>query len=129
NAAYAKRYGDAVERIRQAEGALASKSSQRLSTAVARNLGKLMAYKDEYEVARLYTDPAFMEKLRDAFEGEPGRDYALHVHLAPPLLVGKNDSGELVKKRYGPWMMKAFAVLARLKGLRGTPLDIFGWTA
>ncbi|NYT36059.1 indolepyruvate ferredoxin oxidoreductase family protein [Allopusillimonas soli] len=129
DAAYAKRYGDAVERIRQAEGALASKSSQRLSMAVARNLGKLMAYKDEYEVARLYTDPAFMEKLRDAFEGEPGRDYALHVHLAPPLLAGKNDSGELVKKKYGPWMMKAFAVLARLKGLRGTPLDIFGWTA
>ncbi len=128
SAAYARRYQQAVERIQQKEATLPSGKSQRLAKAVANNLAKLMAYKDEYEVARLYTDPAFLEKLRNEFEGEPGRDYALHVHLAPPMLAKKNDKGELVKKAYGPWMMKAFSMLTRFKALRGTPLDLFGKT-
>jgi indolepyruvate ferredoxin oxidoreductase len=83
-----------------------------------------MAYKDEYEVARLYTDPAFMEKIGAMFEG----DIKLKFHLAPPLLAKRDKEGHLVKQEFGPWMMKAFSVLARLKGLRGTPLDVFGYT-
>lgn len=128
NAAYAQRYLTAVERVRAAESGLAGHNALRLTRAVAINLAKLMAYKDEYEVARLYTDTAFMDKLRAQFEGEPGKDYQLHFHLAPPVLSKKNDKGELIKRRYGPWMLSAFKVLARLKGLRGTPLDIFGKT-
>jgi indolepyruvate ferredoxin oxidoreductase len=89
---------------------------------VARYLFKLMAYKDEYEVARLHTDPAFTAKVAAMFEG----DYKLVHHLAPPLLAKKNDKGELVKQPYGPWMRSAFGWLARLKGLRGGALDIFG---
>ena len=95
-----------------------------LTEAVARNLFKLMAYKDEYEVARLHTDPAFHQKLAAQFEG----DFKLQLHLAPPLFAKKNDKGELLKQTYGPWMLKAMGVLARLKGLRGTALDPFGRT-
>jgi indolepyruvate ferredoxin oxidoreductase len=122
NAAYAKQYSDFVEEVRQAEAAKVG--GTRLAEAVARYWYKLMAYKDEYEVARLYTDPAFMEKIRAQFEG----DYELKFHLAPPLLAKRNAKGELIKKQYGPWMMKAFGVLAKMKGLRGTALDIFGNT-
>ncbi len=122
DAAYARRYSDFVEQVRQAEAAKVG--GTRLTEAVARYFYKLMAYKDEYEVARLYSDPAFMEKIRAQFEG----DYQLRFHLAPPLLAKRNDKGELVKRPYGPWMMKAFGVLAGLKGLRGTALDIFGYT-
>jgi indolepyruvate ferredoxin oxidoreductase len=129
NPAYARRYTEAVERVRAKETGLASGKSLRLTRAVAANLAKLMAYKDEYEVARLYTDPAFTQKLRAQFEGEPGKDYQLHFHLAPPLIAKRNDKGELVKRKYGPWMMTAFKILARLKGLRGTPLDVFGRNA
>ncbi|MFA5488771.1 MAG: indolepyruvate ferredoxin oxidoreductase family protein [Candidimonas sp.] len=127
NKAYAQRYLDAIESVRRKENELGSKSLN-LTRAMARNLGKLMAYKDEYEVARLYCDPTFLNKLRAQFEGEPGKDYQLHFHLAPPLLSKRDDKGHLIKKRYGPWMLKAFAVLARLKGLRGTAFDIFGKT-
>ncbi|PLC51375.1 indolepyruvate ferredoxin oxidoreductase [Pollutimonas subterranea] len=129
NAAYAARYVDAVNRIRMKEASLSSAKSVRLTSAVATNLAKLMAYKDEYEVARLYVDPAFTDKLRKQFEGEPGRDYQLHFHLAPPLFSRRNDKGELVKKKFGPWVMSVFKVLARLKGLRGTAFDVFGKTA
>jgi indolepyruvate ferredoxin oxidoreductase len=133
NVAYGRRYLDAVNGIREREsqlrdGGVADARSLRLTRAVARNLAKLMAYKDEYEVARLYVDPAFTQKLREQFEGEPGKDYQVHFHLAPPLLAKKNDKGELMKRQYGPWMMSAFTLLARLKGLRGTPLDVFGRT-
>jgi len=83
-----------------------------------------MAYKDEYEVARLHTDPAFTARIAEMFEG----DYKIVHHLAPPATAAKNDKGELVKKSYGPWMRKAFAVLAKMKGLRGTALDPFGKT-
>jgi len=92
---------------------------------VARYYYKLMAYKDEYEVARLYTEPAFKEKIAGMFEG----DIKLKFHLAPPLLAKRDKEGHLVKKEFGPWMMRAFGMLARLKGLRGTPFDVFGYTA
>ena len=83
-----------------------------------------MAYKDEYEVARLHTDRRFHEQLAAQFEG----DFQLNYHLAPPLLARKNAQGELVKQPFGPWMLKAFGLLAKLKGLRGTAFDIFGKT-
>jgi indolepyruvate ferredoxin oxidoreductase len=93
--------------------------------AVARNLFKLMAYKDEYEVARLYTDGAFMEKLRRQFSG----DFRLEFNLAPPLFARRDPAtGQLVKRAYGPWVFQAFKLLARLRRLRGTALDIFGRT-
>src|SRR6185437_2032528 len=94
-----------------------------LAEAVARYFFKLMAYKDEYEVARLYTSGDFMKKLRHQFEG----DFTLEFHLAPPLLAERDPTtGHLKKRRYGAWMMRAFGVLAKLKFLRGTPLDPFG---
>jgi indolepyruvate ferredoxin oxidoreductase len=122
NAAYARQYQDFVAQVRAAEEKLGSK---KLTEAVARYLYKLMAYKDEYEVARLHTDPAFRRKIEGMFEG----DYAVKYHLAPPLLAKKDKDGHLVKQQFGPWMRRAFGVLAKLKGLRGTPLDIFGHTA
>jgi len=126
--AYARRYSDAVERIRARENSLRQPGDLPLTRAVAMNLAKLMAYKDEYEVARLFRDPAFIQKLRGQFDGEPGGDYTIHFHLAPPLLAGKDGDGHLVKKRYGPWMMSAFRLLARFRRLRGTALDPFGYT-
>ena len=122
NTAYAKQYSDFVEEVRVAEAAKVG--GTRLTEAVARYYYKLLAYKDEYEVARLYTDPAFMEKIRAQFEG----DYQLKFYLAPPLLARRDANGELIKQQYGPWMLKAFGLLARLKGLRGTAFDIFGRT-
>ncbi|WKB51545.1 indolepyruvate ferredoxin oxidoreductase family protein [Eleftheria terrae] len=121
NAGYARQYRNFVERVRTAEAPL---GSTRLTEAVARYLFKLMAYKDEYEVARLHTDRSFLDKVAQQFEG----DYKLAYHLAPPVLAKRNDRGELVKRRYGPWMLRAFGVLARLKGLRGTAFDPFGRT-
>ena len=119
NSAYAQTYRLWVERVQQVD-ALWGKTA--LTEAVVRNLFKLMAYKDEYEVARLHADGSFVDKISRQFEG----DYQLHFHLAPPLWAKINDKGELVKQRFGPWMMVAFKGLARLKGLRGTWLDVFG---
>ncbi|MFA6616722.1 MAG: DUF6537 domain-containing protein, partial [Hydrogenophaga sp.] len=119
NAAYAGQYEAFVRRVEQAEAPLGKTS---LTEAVARYLFKLMAYKDEYEVARLLTDKAFHEQIAAQFEG----DYQLHLNLAPPLLAKRNERGELVKRRFGPGMLKAMAVLAKMKGLRGTAFDIFG---
>jgi len=87
-----------------------------------------MAYKDEYEVARLHTDPAFVEKLAGMFEGEAGRDYQIVHHLAPPMISKPDAQGHLVKRPFGPWVRQAFGVLAGLKGLRGGMLDFFGKT-
>lgn len=99
--------------------------SQALSEAVARYFFKLMAYKDEYEVARLYTGGAFEQEVAKRFEG----NYQLKFHLAPPLLSRRNpETGHLVKRQFGPWMMQAFRMLARFKRLRGTAFDIFGYT-
>ncbi|QAZ39264.1 indolepyruvate ferredoxin oxidoreductase family protein [Methylibium sp. Pch-M] len=121
NAAYAQTYRAFVDTVRAAEAPL---QSTRLAETVARYLFKLMAYKDEYEVARLHVDPAFHAKIAAQFDGEVKLGY----HLAPPGLAKKNARGEPVKRRYGPWMLGAFRLLARLKGLRGTALDPFGRT-
>ncbi len=121
NAAYAGVYEVFVQRVQGVEARLGKTA---LTEAVARYLFKLMAYKDEYEVARLHTDPAFHQKLAAQFEG----DFKLQLHLAPPLLAKKNHKGELIKQTYGPWMLKAMGLLAKLKGLRGTALDVFGKT-
>ncbi|MGP1628556.1 MAG: indolepyruvate ferredoxin oxidoreductase family protein [Giesbergeria sp.] len=121
NAAYAADFQAFVAKAQAAEEKL---GSTRLTEAVARYLFKLMAYKDEYEVARLHTDRSFTDKLAGMFEG----DYKVVHHLAPPLLAKRNEKGELVKQSYGPWMRQAFGVLAKLKGLRGTALDPFGYS-
>jgi indolepyruvate ferredoxin oxidoreductase len=121
NAAYAETYRALVAQVQQVD---AKYGKTDLSEAVARNLFKLMAYKDEYEVARLYADGSFADKMARQFEG----DYQLHFHLAPPLWAKTNGKGELRKQRFGPWMMNAFRLLARLKGVRGTALDVFGRT-
>ncbi|MEG0555360.1 MAG: DUF6537 domain-containing protein, partial [Comamonas sp.] len=122
NAAYAQTYQDFVAQVRAAEAPL--NQGTRLSQVVARYLFKLMAYKDEYEVARLHTDAAFTQKIGDMFEG----DFKIVHHLAPPGMAKKDDKGHLLKKSYGPWMRKAMGVLAGMKGLRGTALDPFGKT-
>jgi len=92
---------------------------------VARNLFRLMAIKDEYEVARLYSDGSFARQLASQFESWD----SLEFHLAPPILGRKAPDGKARKSRFGPWMMKGFAVLAAMKGLRGGVLDVFGYTA
>jgi len=123
DAAYAARYRTLVERVRAAESKLDAGTA--LSEAVARYYFKLMAYKDEYEVARLHSDREFARKIEGMFEG----DYRLRFHLAPPIFNKRDPgTGEASKSEFGSWMMVAFRILARLKGLRGTPLDVFGWT-
>ena len=122
--AYAASYQAFVGKVSEAESR-ALPGSTKLSEAVARYLFKLMAYKDEYEVARLHTDPAFAAKIAAQFEG----GYKLSYHLAPPLLAKRDAQGHLIKQPFGPWMFTAFRLLAKLKGLRGTALDIFGRTA
>jgi indolepyruvate ferredoxin oxidoreductase len=122
DAAYAARYRAFVDKVRAAESPLGA--GTRLSEAVTRYLFKLMAYKDEYEVARLHTDPAFTQKIASMFDG----DARVVHHLAPPLLASRNERGEPVKRPFGPWVRGAFALLARLKGLRGTAFDPFGRT-
>lgn len=128
NERYARRYSDAVASVREAEQHVVGTGKLQLTDAVACNLAKLMAYKDEYEVARLHADPVFLDQLRQQFEGEPGRDYQLNFYLAPPLSAKRDADGHLLKRRYGSWMMGAFKLLARFKGLRGTALDPFGRT-
>ena len=124
DAAYAARYRALVEKARAAEQAKAPGRGG-LAEAVARNFYKLMAYKDEYEVARLFADGAFRAQADAAFDG----DLRFEFHLAPPLLARRGGAdGEPRKITLGPWMMKGFALLAKLKGLRGTPFDPFGYT-
>ncbi len=121
NGAYAAQYRQWVDKVRAAEAPL---GHTRLTDAVARNLFKLMAYKDEYEVARLHTDAAFEGKLAGMFEGS----FTVKHHLAPPLLAKTNARGELVKQVYGPAVRTAMRWLAPLKVLRGTAWDVFGRT-
>jgi indolepyruvate ferredoxin oxidoreductase len=125
NAAYARRYTDFVARVRAVEAQQVPQKTA-LTEAVARYYFKLLAIKDEYEVARLYTDGEFLHRVAGQFEG----NYKLRFHLAPPL-TNKADAltGEPKKSSYGPWMLSAFKVLARMKGLRGSALDLFGKTA
>ena len=123
NAAYAKQYTDLVDKVARAEQE--ATGTQRLALAVARYYFKLMAYKDEYEVARLYSDGEFVKKVSEQFEG----NWKLHFHLAPPLFSRRDKKGHLIKRSYGPGMLKVFGVLAKLRRLRGTRLDVFGYTA
>jgi indolepyruvate ferredoxin oxidoreductase len=129
NAAYAAQYRDFVQTVRDAEQRVlagGSGSTQlKLSEAVARYLFKLMAYKDEYEVARLHSDAAFHARLAEMFEG----DFKIVHHLAPPKIATTDREGHLVKRRFGPWLNRALPWLAKLKALRGTALDPFGGTA
>jgi indolepyruvate ferredoxin oxidoreductase len=125
NAAYAGRYRDRVAKAQSAEAAKAPGKAG-LAEAVARYLFKLMAYKDEYEVARLFTDGAFLDQVRAAFDGD---DLRFEFHLAPPLLARKDPTTGLPRKMsFGPWMMPVYKLLARLKFLRGTAFDPFGRT-
>jgi len=124
DAAYAARYRALVERVRAVEQERVG--GTKLAEAVARYYAKLLAYKDEYEVARLFASGDFMKKIDGMFEG----DYRVNFHLAPPLLARPDpQTGEPRKMRFGPWMLRGFGLLARLKGLRGTRLDVFGRTA
>ena len=121
DAAYARRYTDFVARVRAAEAPLGSEA---LTDAVARNYFKLLAYKDEYEVARLFADPAFRAGIDARFEGE----YTLRFHLAPTFLARPDpDSGRIKKKVFGPWMETALRWLVKARRLRGTPFDPFGY--
>ncbi|WP_422008665.1 indolepyruvate ferredoxin oxidoreductase family protein [Reyranella sp.] len=124
DAAYADRYRKLVDKVARAEKDKAP-GRRGLAEAVAKSLYKLMAYKDEYEVARLYSDGEFHKKLRQQFEG----DYRITFHLAPPLFADRDPvTGELKKSEFGGWMMPAFRVLASLKRLRGGRFDIFGYS-
>jgi indolepyruvate ferredoxin oxidoreductase len=125
NPNYARRYRNWVEKIRAVE---AEKAPGRcgLAEAVARYLFKLMAYKDEYEVARLYSETSFLDRIKSSFDGDKLR---FEFHLAPPLLARRDPAtGEPRKMSFGPWMLKAFAVLAKFKFLRGTVFDPFGYS-
>ncbi len=121
NAGLAARYRALVETAKAADDRHGFGGE--LPRAVAINYAKLLAYKDEYEVARLFTDGGFQKQLQDQFEG----DFKLSFHLAPPILPGRDASGRPRKRTFGPWTMTLFKVLAGLKGLRGTPFDVFGY--
>jgi indolepyruvate ferredoxin oxidoreductase len=124
NARLAERYRKLVTRVRDA--ALSGGFGDELPRAVAINYAKLLAYKDEYEVARLYTDGRFEKQLRDQFDG----DFKISFNLAPPLLGGGKDAlGRPRKRAFGAWMMPVFRLLAKMRGLRGTAFDIFGHSA
>ena len=126
NANYARRYRNLVERVRTVEAEKAPGQCG-LAEAVARYLFKLMAYKDEYEVARLYSETSFLDRVKSNFDGDRLR---FEFHLAPPLLARRDpQTGEPKKMSFGPWMLKVFAALAKLKFLRGTMFDPFGYTA
>ena len=123
--AYAERYRNLVGRVQSAEADRAPGMTG-LAEAVARYAYKLMAYKDEYEVARLYTDGRFVSELKERFEG----DYKLQFNLAPPLFAPRDqETGLLTKRAYGPWILPAMRLLAGFKRLRGSAFDPFGYTA
>lgn len=121
NARYARQYKEKMDQVRLKELTL---KTDALTKVIAQSLYRLMAYKDEYEVARLYAHPNFKRRLKDQFSG----DYKLQFHLAPPLFAQRNDRGELMKKTYGSSMLTLFKILSKFKFLRGTFLDPFGYT-
>jgi len=124
NQKLADRYRNMVTQVRNA--AANGGFGDALPRAVAINYAKLLAYKDEYEVARLYTDGKFEKQLRDQFDG----DFKISFNLAPPLLGGGKDAlGRPRKRAFGAWMMPVFRLLAKMRALRGTALDIFGYSA
>jgi indolepyruvate ferredoxin oxidoreductase len=125
NQAYGERYRAIVDRVRAAE-ARVKPGETALTEAVAKTLHRLMGYKDEYEVARLYTNGHFAKQVASTFEGENLR---YEFHLAPPILARRDPATGVPRKMtFGPWMMKAFGMLARFRGLRGTAFDVFGYT-
>ncbi len=124
NIAYAAKYKALVDKVGSVEQQV-TPGQTGLTEAVARYTFKLMAYKDEYEVARLYTSGDFEQRVRRTFDG----NFKLHFHLAPPLLSKKDADGHLRKAEFGSWVFGAFKLLARLRGLRGTAFDVFGRTA
>lgn len=123
SAAYAKKYLSEVERVRAAEQAKMPDSDE-LSEQVARNLYKLMAIKDEYEVGRLFTNGDFATQMKTQFESYD----RLEFHMAPPIFAKRDEKGHLIKNDYGAWMMKVFGLLSRVKFLRGSVFDPFGYT-
>jgi indolepyruvate ferredoxin oxidoreductase len=126
DAAWAERFATRIERLRAREAALpGADPALPLTRAAATSLGKLMSYKDEYEVARLYADPGFMAALREQFDGDA---LQLSFHMAPPLLRPPRDGVAPKKMVLGPWLLTAMRWLARARRLRGTPLDLFGRT-
>jgi indolepyruvate ferredoxin oxidoreductase len=108
-----------VERVRKAPA-----STDKLVRSVAHTYARLLAYKDEYEVARIYTRPEFLAGLADQFDG----DYRIEFNLAPPFLPGTAADGRPKKRKFGPWITQAFRFLASLRRLRGTPFDLFGYS-
>ncbi|HEV2513157.1 indolepyruvate ferredoxin oxidoreductase family protein [Bosea sp. (in: a-proteobacteria)] len=123
NTDWARRYRAGVDKVRAAEQAFGSEA---LTLAVARSLFKLMSYKDEYEVARLHMQTGFLDEVKERFEG----DFTVNYHFAPPFLGGEKDArGRPLKRRFGQWIQTPLRLLARLKGLRGTAFDPFGYTA
>jgi indolepyruvate ferredoxin oxidoreductase len=124
DAKYAAQYTQLMQRVRRTENEKAGGRAG-LSEAVARYLFKLMAYKDEYEVARLYTTGDFEKRVRDTFDG----DIKVKFHLAPPIFAKKDADGHGRKSEYGPWVFTAFKLLKRFKFLRGGVFDVFGKTA
>ena len=121
NKDYAESYENFVLKVKAKESLLGQTS---LTETVAKQLYKLMAYKDEYEVARLHTDKQFLERVKSQFEG----DFKVFYHLAPPLLAKRNEKGQLIKQKMSPYMLLVFKVLSQLKFLRGTAFDVFGRT-
>ena len=119
--AYAKKYKKFLDKVIEKD----TDQEKRFSLAVARYLFKVMAYKDEYEVARLYSKTTFKDQIKDQFEG----DYTIKFHLAPPLFAPRDkDTGHLKKIKLGSWLMPVFRTLTKFKGLRGTPFDVFGYS-
>ncbi len=126
NAAYAEQYADVIDKVRVAEQALYPDAKPRLTSKVAQSLYKLMAYKDEYEVARLFTNGDFHKELKEKFEG----DFSLQFHLAPPLFARRDPvTGVPRKMTLGPATEKVFRLLARCKSVRGSWMDVFSYTA
>jgi indolepyruvate ferredoxin oxidoreductase len=124
DARYANRYRDFVGSVRARIAARGLQASDAFTREVALTLGRLMAYKDEYEVARMYTNAAFMRRIREQFDGK----FSMTFHLAPPLLPGHDSSGRPRKRAFGSWILVLFRLLASLRRLRGSRFDVFGYT-
>lgn len=121
---YAERFATILKDFADLQSS-SSKAKNELHGAIRNGLFKLMAYKDEYEVARLYTETDFMDQVKKQFDG----DYTIKFHLAPPMLARKKDGAGRPKKiSFGPWMFRAFKLLAKFRRLRGTPFDVFGYS-
>jgi indolepyruvate ferredoxin oxidoreductase len=122
---YAAAYRDFVNDLRRRPELRQLEDGELFVREVALTLARLMAYKDEYEVARLYTDPKFTQRVREQFSGK----FRMTFHLAPPLLPGRDSAGRPRKRAFGGWILPLFKLLTALKGLRGTAFDPFGYTA